>query len=242
MSKGLFSTFVQKHLDKMRISIIKAIFMWLLRIRYRKGYGMQSPFAYSFFRDIIFEELPFYMFDRLESLKDKHLTRHTCRMLFRIVNMLSPHVALDIAPVSAAPVCYEAAVSARTRTIALVDDDVVGKEISDRCAGLDILSEVRNGNILKNLMVICEECANISYAHVNCISDSKLLKDVIMVLINKMPDKSVIVMDGIHLKEVKNIWKLLVDDEKVSVSFDLYSVGIVFMDKSYSKHYYKVSY
>lgn len=65
--------------------------IWLRRIRYRKGYGVHSPFAYAFLRDVVYETSHYYAYADIE----KHLSgswwqrmveRKKQRLLFRLRN------------------------------------------------------------------------------------------------------------------------------------------------------------
>ena len=42
-------------------------FVWLMRIRNRKGYGVHSPFAFSLITEVIYEDAPYYDFGWLDS-------------------------------------------------------------------------------------------------------------------------------------------------------------------------------
>ncbi|MBE6302580.1 MAG: hypothetical protein E7089_01425 [Bacteroidales bacterium] len=50
---------------------------------------------------------------------------------------------------------------------------------------------------------------------------------------------SVIIIDGIHRsREMKDLWHAIKQNAAVAVTFDLYSMGILFFDKSYKKQHY----
>jgi len=53
------------------------------RWKHRHGFGIQSPWAYQFVRDVLFEKHRYYAFDTLNGTKDDE-------QLFRIVNWLKP--------------------------------------------------------------------------------------------------------------------------------------------------------
>lgn len=45
---------------------IKRPFIWLSRFRYRCGYGVHSPFAFSLITDVIYEYTPYYAYHALQ--------------------------------------------------------------------------------------------------------------------------------------------------------------------------------
>lgn len=226
----------------MKRSLLCRIKVWLSRFRYRRGYGVQSPFAYSFFRDILFEEMPYYGFDKLRNLSDPYLTRHTLQVLYRIVNMQKPGIVLDILPASSAVSCYIGGVSSRNRTISLVNDNVLAKRISDDTSELGIYVEVKNSNILKELLQINGSLGKITFAHVGLTDDRKLLYEICKVLSVSMSANGVIVIDGINRDYVKDVWMVLNEEKNASVAFDLYDIGILFFNGTLNKEYYKVNY
>ena len=67
---------------------IKVIFRWIRRIAYCRGFGVQSPSAYSFIRYVINEHYPYYAFEELDD-KYRAAGKLVCklgRLFFRIAN------------------------------------------------------------------------------------------------------------------------------------------------------------
>ena len=77
---------------------LKRPFIWLSRFRYRCGYGVHSPFAFSLITDVIYEKMPYYAYDSLEKEQKKIVEERGCnkgtqkvnRFLFRLVNKVQP--------------------------------------------------------------------------------------------------------------------------------------------------------
>ena len=76
---------------------IRRPWVWLARVRKRRGYGVHSPFAYGFLRGVLLETSPYYAYSRLAQLHpwyQRHLLTypmHCRRMLFRLANAVQPH-------------------------------------------------------------------------------------------------------------------------------------------------------
>ena len=51
---------------------LKRPLIWLSRFRYRCGYGVHSPFAFSLITDVIYEKMPYYAYDLLKAEQKKH--------------------------------------------------------------------------------------------------------------------------------------------------------------------------
>ena len=72
-------------------SKIKSLWVWLLRWRYTRGFGIQSPIDYSFVRYVINEHWKYYAYSRLGK-DDDWLRRKLGRLYFRIANWKQPKV------------------------------------------------------------------------------------------------------------------------------------------------------
>lgn len=78
------------------MKLIRRPWVWLLRVRHRRGYGVHSPSAYAFITDVVYERTPFYAYAQLLSLHpwwQRYLYRFpvTCRrFLFRLTNYAHP--------------------------------------------------------------------------------------------------------------------------------------------------------
>lgn len=72
--------------------------MWLRRIRHSRGFGVQSPTAYSFIRYVINEHYPYYAYSEL-SAKFPSVgwrERKLLRLYFRIANHVQAAVMVDL--------------------------------------------------------------------------------------------------------------------------------------------------
>ena len=70
---------------------LKYFLIWLKRIRYCYGFGIQSPTDYWFVRYVINEHWPYYQTEKL-GVDDDWLTRKVGRLYFRLTNWRQPDV------------------------------------------------------------------------------------------------------------------------------------------------------
>ena len=78
------------------------------RMRYSRGFGVQSPYDYRFIRYVVNEHWPYYAYDELEQSVqglDKK-TRKLCRLYFRLANWRQPHYIVDYRPETEAYMKY----------------------------------------------------------------------------------------------------------------------------------------
>lgn len=70
-------------------------FVWLKRIRHCRGFGIQSPTDYSFVRDVVNEQRPYYAYGEV-GLTDDWLRSKLGRLYFRLANYVQPDVIVDL--------------------------------------------------------------------------------------------------------------------------------------------------
>lgn len=71
---------------------------WLCRCKYCRGFGVQSPSAYSFIRYVINEHYPYYAYSELEERYEMpgRLQHKLGRLLFRLANYWQPEKCYSI--------------------------------------------------------------------------------------------------------------------------------------------------
>ena len=93
------------------VYFIKRFIVWLRRVRYSRGFGVQSPWAYRFIRYVVNEHYPYYKYEHLAEQVygiDK-TTRKLCKFYFRLANYQQGHTFVDCYPTSS---CYKIYVDA----------------------------------------------------------------------------------------------------------------------------------
>lgn len=67
---------------------VKWIWIWIYRMGYSRGFGVQSPSAYSFIRYVLTEHYPYYAYDELKMRFKSfdHATKKKGRLYFRLAN------------------------------------------------------------------------------------------------------------------------------------------------------------
>ena len=74
---------------------LKGFLVWLSRIRYCRGAGIQSPTDYRFVRYVINEHWPYYAYEHLGA-DDTWLRRKLGQLYFRLANACQPQKVIDL--------------------------------------------------------------------------------------------------------------------------------------------------
>lgn len=192
--------------------------VWLRRMKYSRGFGIQSPWAYRFVRYVINEHYPYYAYgDMHDMLQDiSALSRKLSRLYFRIANYRQPDCIIDYSSPCAA---YDAMMQrgCRKTFIRHYDDNTTHDEIEAHLSGKKI--EMLRMSLEGSYKSFFDEV--VSYAGNMCI----------------------FILEGISRSpETRLFWKQVVEDARCDVTFDLYYCGIIFFDKKMFKTNYIINF
>lgn len=92
---------------------------WLKGIGKLRGFGIQSPWAYDFVRDVVAERRPYYKYAEIDKLSADRSERKVCRLLLRMANFCQPATAfID----DSLPTAYADSLKAGCTNTRLVDN------------------------------------------------------------------------------------------------------------------------
>lgn len=185
---------------------------WLRRIKYCRGFGVQSPSAYRFIRYVINEHYPYYAYDELrkELPRLDSLTRKRMELYFRISNYRQASLWLDYSrrDDTIATYVWRGCNATRVRNIADSQQPVSGDKIE--------------------VLRICPStgCEALLEAALQQTDDHTLF----------------IIEDIGYNDTAKRMWQKLLESDLTSVSYDLYYLGIAFFDRKRYKANYVVNF
>lgn len=190
----------------------KRSMVFVHRFTHSQGFGIQSPSAYRFDREVINDHHPYHAYADLQLAfpHEDRLTLKLARLYFRIANATQ---ARRWALCTQRNDVYQAYIQTGCRTVILVDGDEVGQV--DKVAASDVLVMTMEDDRCP----MCE--AFVSRAH----ERSMLIVEGIYAS-----------------KNAKVWWKELINDARTSVAFDLYDCGIIFFDHTKSKQVYIINF
>lgn len=200
----------------------KRPFIWLSRFRYRCGYGVHSPFAFSLITDVVYEKMPYYAYQSLQKEQKKMSrerswtkgTKKVNRFLFRLVNKVQPATIVELGCPSAASLYLQSAKPSAEYLFA--------SDLSELFLDADV---------------------PVDFLYLNDYRHPELLEETFRICARRTSSRSVFVVHGIcYTKAMKALWKRLQEDERVGITFDLYDVGLLFFDKTKIKQHYKVNF
>lgn len=185
---------------------------WLRRIKYCRGFGVQSPSAYRFIRYVINEHYPYYAYDELrkELPRLDSLTRKRMELYFRVANFRQASLWLDF--------CER--------------NDVIATYVGRGCHATQVrrITDLRQITADDRIEVlrICPSAGS------EALLEAALQKTDDHTLF--------IIEDIGYNDTAKRLWQTLLESDITSVSYDLYYLGIAFFDRKRYKANYVVNF
>lgn len=183
-----------------------------MRFIRRQGFGIQSPWAYSFVKDVLYEKLRYYAYDDLIRLYPERRKTDVRRdeQLFRLVNYFQPSVILVVGECSDCSVEYMR---------------VAGPRVKVTGVTADVLPDIEN---LSAPFIYIG--SGISLETGCRVVDMKMACD---------GGCWTLVVDGIDRRN-KRLWQSLLEFADGVLTFDMKYRGVAFFDSHRISHNYVV--
>lgn len=200
--------------------LARRIWNWCRRFRHRCGYGVHSPSDFFLITSVIYEDMPYYAYDRLKASSGMkslpHYREKVNKLLFRLVNYFRPVSLIEVGSGNGDAFRYM--------------QDARSSMISVSLEGLD------KDETLHRLKKELERMQEIGLLH---IAHTPYYKEVFEMAFPYLRDSSCVVVGDIYASEErKTWWKELTADERVRISLDLYDIGLLlFEDKRFKQNY-----
>lgn len=235
-------------------NIIEKI-IYNLKARHHKGFGIHSPYLYHLISFVLEERSPYYCYDQIESTRklfkkdiksfhrsDKIDTR--CgQLLFRLIQDAQFKNLLEIGTSAGFETQYMAFANQKARgiTIALsaeLTETVQKFQEFNKKLGLKNI-ELRTLKPHDTTEKIINGLDSLDFVYFNeCTGNLKVI-DLFEQCFSKINNGSIFVLNKIHINsEKKNAWAKIRMYPEVSVTIDLYDIGIVIFNPELEKNNY----
>lgn len=197
---------------------VRRALVWIARCRHCRGFGIHSPWAFHFVRDVVNERLPYYCYEELARTApcagEDQL--RLCRLYFRIANFIQPRKVVDYAAGTDVYRRYIVA-GCKAASVTSVGSGMTAgdRERLSRMESIDMLRMTVAGGWREFLPSAMEK------AHVG----------------------SMFIVEGIkESRSARRLWRDMVADEKCTLTFDLHCCGIIYFDSKRYKQRYIVNF
>lgn len=162
------------------------------------------------------------------------------QLLFRLVNAFKSNTIIELGTSFGLTTAYLASANSNALVYTLEGCPMIAsiaKAVHEKCGLKNITVCV--GNIDENLPDILHKFRYIDFVFFDANHTKEATLKYFYLCLNKIHSESVFVLDDIHYSnEMEEAWREIKENSKVSVSFDLFSLGIVFFNTQLKKQDY----
>lgn len=226
------------------------------KLRYRKGFGVHSPFAYDLITSVIEERYRYYSYNAIEvylkktlypKLDDEKLSlrkkieRKKSTLLFRLVNRFHPKVILEIGSSWGISSLYMNAPYSDVLQVCMEQNAVVAELMEQVLSQSNIRIVRAKFDSLPEKEI--NELNSVEFVLIHASSDEMSVEKVLRQVAPVLSTEAIVVIDGIRKNNVRQQeWKRISVFPGVTVSMDLYDMGLLFFFPKLNKQHYIVSF
>lgn len=243
------------------------------RLRYRKGFGVHSPFVFSLITKVIEEKCQYYRFFDIEVMRKKLLFNNTNviyhdkqnqgklksrsvsqivrreaikpkhgKLLFRLANYFKSESILQIGSGAGLSTLYLTSYSHNLKCIVLENMAELA-DIARMATDGEAINkiDIRVGEYRKTLPKAIEEMGNLDLVFFNTQYEQQDNQWLFYECMKHADNETIFVFNGIKdNRKMRELWGEIKSSPNVTVTLDLYSIGIVLFNKKLYKRDYKV--
>jgi len=227
------------------------------KLRYRKGYGVHSPFTYNLITKVIEEKTPYYVFEDIENFRKELLNSESSlkiptvqetqpknygALLFRLINFFKCRTVLQIGSSTGVMSLY-LALPLRNCCDCYVLEERTGLLDAVRTfAESHSLNKMHwmEGAYPEDLRRLKPKVASFDFIFINAMGDAEKTREALRLTETFVCPNTIMIIDNIQRdKTMKKLWQEIKNREDVRLTVDLMSLGLVFFNTQLHKQHYK---
>ena len=219
-------------------------------LRYRKGFGVHSPFAFSFITKVIDERCGYYCYQDIELIRRQLIhkgnklagkdIKHTHgELLFRTVNYFKPKTLLQIGSPAGIASLYMTAYASDLKAIVLEKDASSAETTAWSLQKYHSKARLCAGDYEQTLPAALQELGQVDFVFFQAAQEKEKNRFYFEEAMKHIQPDTVFFLEGIRAnQETRAFWKVFCNRKDVILTFDLYQIGIViFQPRFYKKNY-----
>ncbi|MCI7357333.1 MAG: SAM-dependent methyltransferase [Parabacteroides sp.] len=219
-------------------------------LRHRKGFGVHSPFAFSFITKVIDERCGYYCYQDIElirrqlehkgnKLARKDIKRSHGELLFRTVNFFKPKKLLQIGSPAGIASLYLTAYASDVKAIVLEKDTASAETTNWSLQKYHSKVQLCPGDYEQTLPAALQDLGKVDFAFFQASQEKEKNRFYLEETMKHIHPDTVFFLEGIRVnQEMRALWKEICNRKDVILTFDLYQIGIViFQPRFYKKNY-----
>lgn len=222
-------------------------------------HGTHSPFVYALADKVIYDFKPFDSYERIEehrrklagdSTKNKELagkalkSKRLDRLIFRITQQLQPENIIEIGTNIGVTTGYLAMASPESNIFTLTDNPETARIAYQNFQKLELKNvEIRVGYVDELFPELLGEMSSVELVCINEKHSGKTTIKYFEACLPKVHENSLIIVDGIYWSpEMKDTWAAIKIHPQVTVTVDLFWIGLVYFKTDQAKEHFKLKF
>jgi len=230
--------------------------------KHQNGHGVHSPFLYELLTEVIEQphsyyayfdisdlKLSLYFSKKFKPLKIKELINESIdekygELLFRLVNFFKPPNILEFGTSLGISTLYLASPSRDSQIISVEKDAErlkIAKQNFSKLKKTNI--SVINNDFEKSLPEIFAKTNILDFVLFDGNHSGEEMLNLFLKCLQNIDNQSIFVFTDIHMdSEKEKYWKKIIENSEVTLSVDLFFLGIIFFKKELSKQHFTIKF
>jgi len=166
--------------------------------------------------------------------------RKYAQLLFRLVNACNPDSIIELGTSLGITTAYLASANSKSKVYSFEGCPQIASianTVLEKCNIENVTLCI--GNIDNNLPDVLETLEKVDFVFFDANHTKRATLNYFYLCLNKVSEKTVFVFDDIHYsKEMEQAWNEIKNYKGISVSYDLFTLGIVFFNQQLKKQDY----
>lgn len=229
------------------------------RLKSVSEHGVHSPFVFDLVTNVIYTDKDYYAYKGLERFREQllrsdklvdnlkiselaadALTPKYVKLLLRLANRFQPDTILEIGNSIGIETAYMASANSAAKIIKLESSKNLAVVLKENFKALKLDNIAIVTEPLEKLPVVLDRLNTLGFVFINMQSSEEVLNSFSQSLA-KANENSVFVINDIAVsKEMKSVWEEIKNNDAVSVTVDLFQLGIVFFRREQVKEHFLI--
>lgn len=230
----------------------KAYIKYILNAGHLKGFGIHSPYVFALLNDVIYERNAYYCYDDIKSTgaKTPHIafpcttTKKYTQLLHRLAVYSKAETIIELGSNTGMSALYLASVSTHASVYTIEPVARVAEMTGYNIARYNRRNiNLIQGTFDKNLSSLLENVASVDILHIAAAFTDEKASEILRLAAPKTTADTIYIMAAPHsTEETEMVWHDIQEAPDVTLSLDLFHMGLAFFKPDIPKQHYTIKF
>ncbi|MES2591321.1 MAG: methyltransferase domain-containing protein [Bacteroidota bacterium] len=244
----------------------------IYRLKAVNEHGVHSPFVFDLLMNVVYNRTEYYSYKSIEGIREELLNSKKLikfqqgkseaqksvsklteqyerpakygQLLFRLVNHFQPQQIIELGSITGVSTSYMAAANSKIKILIIPNDPYTVEIAKENFRKLKLKNiEMISGDINSLLPEILSKPEPLDFVFINGNNKDYSILKCFNQCLEKANESSVFVLcDMYKTPEMKDAWDQIKNNNRVTVTLDLFFIGIVFFRKEQVKQHFVIKF